>query len=56
MVESTESHPRYLDWLRFLSALLLLLYGSIKVVSTQFHVPPGTNLRPMGSLSGYELT
>lgn len=55
MAESTGRYPKYLDWLRFLSAFLLLLYGSVKVVSTQFHIPPGTGLRPVGSLSGYQL-
>lgn len=55
MAESTATYPKYLDWLRFLSALLLFEYGSIKLVGTQFHLPPGTALRPVGSLSGYQL-
>lgn len=55
MLESTDHYPRHLRWLRFLSAFLLLLYGSIKVVGTQFHLPPGTALRAVGSLSGYQL-
>lgn len=55
MAESTNPHPKYLNWLRYISALLLFLYGSSKVVSRQFHLPPGMALRPVGSLSGYEL-
>jgi hypothetical protein len=55
MAESTDPYPKYLDWLRYLSAFLLFLYGSIKVVSRQFHVPPEMALRPVGSLSGYQL-
>lgn len=55
MVESAAPYPKYLDWLRFLSAFLLLSYGSIKVVGTQFHIPPGMDLQPVGSLSGYQL-
>jgi hypothetical protein len=55
MDESTAPYPKYLDWLRYLSAFLLFLYGSAKVVTGQFHVPPKMALRPVGSLSGYEL-
>ncbi|HEY2392941.1 MAG TPA: hypothetical protein VGK22_17320 [Candidatus Angelobacter sp.] len=55
MAEPTAPYPKHLDWLRYLSALLLFLYGSAKVVTRQFHVPPEMALRPVGSLSGYEL-
>src|ERR1700743_2562504 len=56
MTESTVPYPKYLDWLRYLSALLLFLYGSSKVVTRQFHVPPAMALQPVGSLTGYELS
>ncbi|HKV92148.1 MAG TPA: hypothetical protein VJW20_06345 [Candidatus Angelobacter sp.] len=55
MAESTDNYPRYLDWLRYLSAFLLFAYGFAKLVGRQFHVPPEMALRPVGSLSGYQL-
>jgi hypothetical protein len=55
MAESTDSYPKYLDWLRYLSAFLLFTYGSSKLLGRQFTVPPGMALRPVGSLSGYQL-
>jgi len=54
-VESAARYPKYLDWLRYFSAFLLLVYGSTKLVGKQFHVPPEMALRPVGSLSGYQL-
>lgn len=49
-------YPKYLDWLRYLSAWLLLTYGISKLAGVQF--THGTDLaqRPVGSLSGYQLT
>lgn len=55
MAKSTDTYPKYLDWLRYLSAFLLFAYGLAKLVGRQFHVPPGMALRPVGSLSGYQL-
>ncbi|HMF90916.1 MAG TPA: hypothetical protein VKL40_09745 [Candidatus Angelobacter sp.] len=55
MAESTDPYPKYLDWLRYLSALLLFTYGSSKLLSRQFTLPPETALRPVGSLTGYQL-
>ena len=55
MAESTTPYPRYLDWLRYLSAFLLLTYGSSKLLGRQFTLPPEIALRPVGSLSGYQL-
>src|SRR5215467_4316866 len=55
MAESTDPYPKYLDWLRYLSAFLLFAYGLAKVIGRQFHVPPEMALRPVGSLSGYQL-
>src|SRR5262245_50501248 len=54
MVE-TDHYPKYLDWLRFLSAFLLFVYGSSKLLGRQFSLPPETALQPVGSLNGYQL-
>lgn len=55
MDESPASYPKYLDWLRYLSAFLLFTYGSSKLLGRQFTLPPEVSLRPVGSLSGYQL-
>jgi len=55
MAESTDSYPKYLDWLRYLSAFLLFTYGLSKLLGRQFTLPPEMALRPVGSLSGYQL-
>ncbi|HEX4629554.1 MAG TPA: hypothetical protein VH188_01185 [Chthoniobacterales bacterium] len=55
MTASSDRYPKYLDWLRYLSAFLLLLYGSSKLLGRQFSVAPELGLRPVGSLSGYQL-
>jgi len=55
MVESTDLYPKHLDWLRYLSALLLFTYGLSKLLGRQFTLPPEMALRPVGSLSGYQL-
>ncbi|HXZ20840.1 MAG TPA: hypothetical protein VEG63_12890 [Candidatus Acidoferrales bacterium] len=55
MPECRERYPKYLDWLRFLSAWLLFLYGSSKLLGQQFHLEPGVALKPIGSLTGYQL-
>src|SRR6516162_298237 len=55
MAEPTGPYPKYLDWLRYLSAWLLFTYGSSKMLGRQFTLPPETALKPVGSLSGYQL-
>ena len=55
MTDSTERYPKYLDWLRYLSAFLLFTFGSSKLLGIQFTLPPEVALRPVGSLTGYEL-
>jgi hypothetical protein len=55
MATSIDPYPKYLDWLRYLAAFLLLLYGSSKLLGRQFSVAPELALRPVGSLSGHEL-
>jgi hypothetical protein len=56
MAASIDHYPKYLPWLRYLSAFLLLLYASGKLLGRQFSVAPELALRPVGSLSGYQLT
>lgn len=48
-------YPKYLDWLRYLSAFLLFMYASSKLLGRQFSLPPEIALRPVGSLTGYQL-
>ena len=55
MAESMEPYPKHLDWLRYLSAWLLFTYGSSKLLGWQFSLPSEVALRPIGSLSGYQL-
>src|SRR5689334_1301191 len=55
MGDSTAPYPKYLDWLRYLSAFLLFTYGSSKLLGRQFTLPPEVALRPVGSLTGYQL-
>jgi hypothetical protein len=52
---SSDPYPKYLDWLRYLAAFLLVLYGSSKLLGRQFSVPPELALRRVGSLSGRDL-
>ncbi len=55
MAASIDPYPKHLDWLRYISAFLLLLYGSSKLLGRQFSVAPELALRPIGSLSGHQL-
>lgn len=55
MADSAVPYPRYLDWLRYLSAFLLFTYASSKLLGRQFNLPPEIASRPVGSLSGYQL-
>jgi hypothetical protein len=53
--EAVDRYPKHLDWLRYVSAFLLLLYASSKLIGRQFSVPPSLALRPIGTLSGHQL-
>jgi hypothetical protein len=53
--EFKAPYPKYLDWLRYLSAFLLFMYGLSKLLGRQFSLPPEIALRPVGELSGYQL-
>jgi len=54
-VESAAPYPKYLDWLRYVSAFLLFTYALSKMLGRQFSLPPDIALRPVGSLSGYQV-
>jgi len=56
MPPSSDRYAKHLEWLRYLSAFLLLLYGSSKIIGRQLSVSPDLALRPVGSLTGYQLT
>jgi hypothetical protein len=55
MAESAAPYPKYLDWLRYVSAFLLFTYALSKMLGRQFTLPPEIALRPAGALSGYQL-
>ena len=49
--------PKYIEWLRFISAYLILTYGTRKLIGGgQFASGRTLGSRPIGSLSGFELT
>ncbi len=51
-----KKYPKYLDWLRYICALLLYFYGASKLTGHQLVVPSWVAQRPIGSLDGYTLT
>ena len=51
-----KPYPKYLDWLRYLSAYLLFTYGVTKLAGWQFTLSPDIARKPIGSLSGFQLT
>jgi len=51
-----KPYPKYLDWLRYLSAYLLFTYGVSKLAGWQFRLAPEITSKPVGSLSGFQLT
>jgi hypothetical protein len=51
-----KPYPKYLDWLRYLSAYLLFTYGISKLAGVQFTLSPDIARRAIGSLSGFQLT
>jgi hypothetical protein len=54
--EHAAPYPKYLDWLRYLCAYLLFTYGFSKMAGVQFALSPEIAQRPVGSLSGFQLT
>lgn len=51
-----KPYPKYLNWLRYSSAILLYFYGLSKIVGNQLSLPPEVAQKPIGSLSGFTLT
>ncbi len=51
-----KPYPKYLDWVRYLSAYMLFTYALSKLAGVQFTLPPDIARRAVGSLSGYQLT
>jgi uncharacterized membrane protein YphA (DoxX/SURF4 family) len=51
-----KPYPKYLDWLRYLSAYLLFTYGVSKLAGWQFSLSPEIARKPIGALSGFQLT
>jgi hypothetical protein len=54
--EKAEPYPRLLDWLRYFCAFMLYMYGVSKLAHFQFNLSSKLANRPIGLLSGYELT
>jgi hypothetical protein len=54
--QKTGRYPRHLDWLRYISAFLLMGDGTSKLAHLQFHLNHTLAARPVNSLTGYELT
>jgi hypothetical protein len=52
----SKPYPKLLDWLRYLCAFLLYMYGVSKLAHFQFNMSSELAHRPIGSLNGYELT
>jgi hypothetical protein len=51
-----KAYPKHLDWLRYFCAFQLYIYGMSKLAHLQFSLGPKLINRPIGSLTGYELT
>jgi hypothetical protein len=51
-----KPYPKYLDWLRYICAVLLCFYGVSKLTGHQLVVPPWVAQKPIGSLDAYTLT
>jgi hypothetical protein len=54
--ESVQRYPKLVDWLRYFCAFMLYMYGVSKLAHFQFNMASAPSQRPVGSLSGYELT
>jgi hypothetical protein len=54
--QNQRPFPKVLDWLRYLCAFLLFMYGMSKLAHLQFNLAAQLAPRPIGSLNGYELT
>jgi hypothetical protein len=50
------SYPKLLDWLRYFCAFMLFMCGFSKLLHWQFNLQSELAQRPIGSLTGYQLT
>lgn len=51
------AHPKWLEWLRLLSSFLVLTYAIRKLIGGgQFGLAHALNTRPVGTMTGFELT
>ncbi len=54
---SSQRPPAYVEWLRYISAYLVLTYGTRKLIGGgQFALGSTLASKPIGSVSGFELT
>ena len=56
LVDRVKPYPKYLDWLRYACAWFLYFYGITKLTGHQLVLPASFAQKPIGSLSGYDLT
>lgn len=54
--KSGKPYPKLLDWLRYFCAFMLYTYGVSKLLHLQFNMSSELAQKPIGSLSGYQLT
>jgi len=54
--ERIRSYPKLFDWLRYFCAFMLYMYGLSKLLHLQFNWQSELAQRPIGSLSGFQLT
>lgn len=54
--ECARSYPKFTDWLRYFCAFMLYMYGMSKLLHLQFNLQSELAQRPIGSLTGYQLT
>ncbi len=52
----SEQYPHMLDWFRYFCAFMLYTYGISKLLHLQFDMQAELASRPVGTLTGYELT
>ena len=56
MPERASFHVKLLDGLRYFCAFMLYMYGLSKLLHLQFNLQSELAQRPIGSLTGYQLT
>jgi len=54
--DTGKPYSNLVEWLRYCCAFLLYMYGVSKLMHLQFNLAAQLGERPVGSLTGYELT